>query len=316
MKHFRISIIFLLLIFMASIGNAADKAVRGALGWGFFAEFLWALNHIEYCIGTKKEPVIYWGDRFAYYHPAGYEGALNGWEYYFEPISSAFYVLGDSLYGQSHYSRPFSTLWHYNQYIDNKYLCSLEEKKAFKNVTHQIFPKGETYPHGGSHLYSKAFRSKVNKEIIKKYIHIKPSIQKKIEEFYEQHMAGKKTIAIHLRGKHIWGEVPFVPIEALLNEANMHANADVQFFIATDQVPLIEQAQGLLKGKVLYYECDRFSQTTSPIAGANKLDPKLGEDLLIEAMLMARCDFLVHTISNVSTAVLYFNPLLKHTVLY
>jgi hypothetical protein len=296
--------------------NAQEKSVRGALGWGFFAEFLWVLNHIEFCIATDKDPSVYWGDHFAYYNPAGYEGKLNGWEYYFEPVSTAHYIKGDSLRTEMHYSRPFSTLWNYHQYLENRHLCTEEENKAFKKISNESFDHSLVYPDAGLHLYSEKFRTYVHEMIIKKFINVKPSIAKTIEDFYENNIKGKKTIAVHLRGRHIWGEVPFITVHDILKEANTCAGNDVQFFVATDQLPLIEQAKRELKGNVIYYECDRFAQTTSPIAGGKKLDPKLGEDILIEALLMARCDFFVHTISNVSTAVLYFNPTLKHLVLY
>lgn len=43
---------------------------------------------------------------------------------------------------------------------------------------------------------------------------------------------------------------------------------------------------------------------------------EMGEDVLVETMLLSRCNHFVHTISNVSTAALFFNPDLEHTMMY
>ena len=40
---------------------------------------------------------------------------------------------------------------------------------------------------------------------------------------------------------------------------------------------------------------------------------KMGEDVIVEATLLSRCDFFLHTCSSVSTAVLFLpNPTLEH----
>jgi hypothetical protein len=133
-------------------------------------------------------------------------------------------------------------------------------------------------------------------------------------------MAGKKTIGIHLRGKHMVSLteniLPPVPVHIILEIANKLADSDTQFFVATDQKSLIKEAQQLLKGKVIFCDIDRFDRTTMPVPGQDKMDPKSGEDVLIEALLLSKCDFLVHTISTVSTCVLYFNPTMNHVCLY
>jgi Flp pilus assembly secretin CpaC len=42
----------------------------------------------------------------------------------------------------------------------------------------------------------------------------------------------------------------------------------------------------------------------------------LGEEVIIEAMLLSKCNFLIHGPSNVTTAVLVLNPYLKHVNIY
>jgi hypothetical protein len=215
------------------------------------------------------------------------------------------------------YYSNFSAIWNYPQYIEeiNK-LCSPEERQSFKAVINKPMLKTHAYPTGTMHLYNQEFRKIVKKTCLDKYVHIKKPIVEKINSFYNQHMAGKKTIGIHLRGKFLGGEVTYIPTEILLAEANKYADGNTQFFIATDQYPLLEEAKKILNGRVIYYDVRRSHVTTSPVAGGSKLHPQEGEDILIEVILLSKCNHLIHTLSNVSTTALYFNPELKHTVLY
>lgn len=293
------------------------KSVIGSDGTGFFVNYCRVLNHIQHCRLNNQIPVVYWNESSSYYDENGYNGSLNAWEYYFEPVSDEKYEITDPIRRDSYAeSDGFSTVWDYHQYVDNLCLCSSEDRKNFINITNGQFGNWWTGPNNGKHLYDKEFRSFINRELITPYIKIKANIQEKIELLYSDQLAGKKTIGIHLRGRHLYGILPFVPIEVILETANSLADENTQFFIATDQQPLIDQAKRLLKGKVIFYDMDRFEITTSPYPGVPKLHPKLGEDLLIEAMLLSRCDHLVHTISTVSTAVLYLNPTMSHTLLY
>ena len=65
-------------------------------------------------------------------------------------------------------------------------------------------------------------------------------MQAKVDRFYNTHLAGKKTIAIHLRGtdKHI-EEKPVSP-ERIIAEALKYADENTQFFLATDEQKLLD----------------------------------------------------------------------------
>lgn len=318
---------FLVLCLLCVKAQPAEKCVRGSKPYGFFADFLWAVNHLEFCLANNKTPVIYWGKESAYYTPEGYNGSTNCWEYYFEPVSALSYSPGDHLHKEDYYKRNnnFSTLWWYVQYLDNKYKLTQQEQKSCKSVDgHDIRYASKdfdgqrrvAYPTGAFHLYSQQFRRMVKEQIIDRYIKVKPSIRQKVTHFFDMNMLYKQTIGIHLRGQHLGREVLLVPLQYIFQEANKYAAQGYQFFIATDQQPLLDQAKRELKGNVIYYDCQRFSTTTSPTGTSPKLHPKLGEDILIEMLLLSQCDHLIHTISNVSTTALYFNPELPHTLLY
>ena len=290
-----------------------QKSVRGCLNWGFFAEFLWVLNHLDWCEKTNQIPVVYWDSRFAYYSKDGYNGSFNCWEYYFEPVSSLIYQPDDNIERRTFYIN-FSTIWWYAQYIQNMHLLAPEEQSSIVGVPLPYkLDMDMAYPVKG-HLYAHQFRRYV-KSLIDKYVALKPNVQEKIDMFYRSMMEGHKVVGLHLRGSFIWNEVNTVPLEVLCEEANKNADENTIFYVATDQYPLLDSAKKFLNGKVIYYDCYRQTRTTSP-SESQQWPPIMGEDVLVETVLLSLCDHLVHTISNVSTAALYFNPELPHTMLY
>ena len=297
-------------------------AIRGCNQYGFFAEFLWVLNHLEWCLRNNKVPVVYWDSTSAYYSPAGFNGASNVWEYYFEPVSSESYKPGSQSYRQETYNREFTTIWWYAQYIDNMSLLPTEKLSCIHVPNHSYnssfnYQRSGLYPipFGSQHLYATTFRKYVKETLIDPFIKIKPIINNKIETFWQTHMQGKKTVGIHLRGQHMSSEVIRVPDEIILAEANKYAALGYQFLVATDQTPLAEKAKQTLQGPVILYDCYRAMVPTAP-SEPHQLTPQQGEDMLVEALLLSRCDHFIHTLSQVSTAVLYFNPDLPHTLLY
>lgn len=242
---------------------------------GFFCCFFETLYSLLHC-PREQTPVIIWR-HFLYYNEDGFNDKQNGWEYYFEPLT-----------------------------------------KATANNVHMGFPSGPLN-------YAPKTRMLWN-AIINHYVHIRPIVQQKIDQFYAQHMAHKKTIGIHIRGtdKHL--EVKPISLETIITEALKHADHETQFLIATDEQQLLERATEMLKPyTVIHYDCYR-SPNSQPIhyikdptiadSSVTKPSPaQLGEDVLIEALLLSKCDLFIHTYSNVSMAVAYFNPDLKHVLL-
>lgn len=303
------------------------KAVRGCKQWGFFAEFLGVLNHLDWCLKTNQVPVVYWGAQSAYYSPNGYHGRTNAWEYYFEPVSNLKYEDGDKIYSNERwYYSDFSTIWHYVQYVDNLYRLSIESGITLIHLpghdyTDPFFDierdgrDGFPIKEYQRHLYDKEFRKYVKNRLIDPFIKLQPWVQEKINSFWTSKMKGKKVVGIHLRGKFLGRETIPVPASDILNEAKKYVQQGYLCFAATDQKPLLEEAKKVLGKNLIYYEVYRANQTTSPYM-PQQLAPTNGEDVLIETLLLSKCDYFIHTLSQVSTAVLYFNPSLNHTLIY
>ena len=254
--------LFYLFIFLSlassSITYPLDKAVRGCDHWGLYAEFLWVLNHLEWCLSTNKVPVIYWGSESAYYSPRGYNGSHNVWEYFFEPVSHLRYKKGDHIYKNLFYRKDFTTISFYAVFVDRLYLLPEEDLETCIQIPghdyniDQFNGQRNQYPVCSKHWYDKEFRRFVKQHLIDPFVKVKPSIRAKIDDFYRKKMVGKKTVGIHLRGRHLYGEVIPCACRTIFEAANQWASLGYQFLIATDQQNLLDRAKRELKGAYMH----------------------------------------------------------------
>lgn len=271
-------VIALLCIAFSSTHTVGKKYVIGCWQAGFFSSFCQIVNHLVACEKHKRTPVVYWDQNSFFYQRNGYNGSYNAWEYYFEPVSPLSYTPGDKI--------------HADYFARSKFFIPWAPIQACYS------PKLRVFVH----------------QIIQRYIRIKPVILAKINAFKQEKMQGITTIGIHLRGTDKRKEVQQTNPLGILNHANYIANCvgqNCQFFIATDEEKLLELARQTLNRPVICYNSIR--STTGQAVHINGNDNKalLGEQVLIEAKLLSECEYLLHTLSNVSMAACYFNPQVK-----
>ncbi len=261
----------LFIIYLSSSYNIHSKYVLGCRSAGLFSCVFDVINHLDWAEKNRQQLAIYWSKNYClYYQKNGYNGSQNCWEYYFEPINKFKYFPGEKIF--------------YAFYPPDN-CCVVQAENP-----------------------DKLERLRVN-AIIKKYIKIKPNILKKIENFYNMGMLGKKTIGIHLRGTDKKIEVAPTDLNIIFDYANSFSG--YQFLVATDEQYLLDMAKKKLHGRVIYYNSHR-STTGNPIHLMGGDRALKGEEVLIEAVLLSRCDKFLHTFSNVSTAVLFLNPELEN----
>ncbi len=271
------SLLFLFLVVSVAPVLSAEKHVIGARRYGLFSLFFQVLNHIAWCEVANKQPVVYWDQLCLYFEPGESLGAANAWEYYFEPLSTATYVPGDEIH------RKYAMPQNGSMTFSNK----AKLKKNARAVAHRI---------------------------IQQYIHIKSDVQVIVDDFYTACMRGKFLIGIHLRGTDKCREItpvdPRFLLEAAQGFAERHAGKDVAFFVASDEERLVTMARSFLDKPVIVYDAER-SVNGKAIHTEKYNQMRHGLDILVEVLLMARCNVLVHTLSNVSHAALCFNPELE-----
>lgn len=264
--------------------HVEKKFAIGSWGAGFFSDFFGVINNIEWCERVGKTPVVYWDKKSCYYVDEGYNGKTNAWEYFFEPVSELTYEAGDQI--TYDYEVPGGSL------IGCQFCAHCKDTLSRKK------------------------RREINR-VLKKYIKLNPVVQKKVDDFYAANMHDKVTIALHLRGTDKVSEVELLSIPETCKLANDCAKKypNHQFFVCTEDENILTQAKEWLDAKVISYDSQRSldGKNTHCQGRRSKFNNgQLGEEILIETVLMSRCEMLIHSCSNVSCAATFFNPDLEN----
>lgn len=266
--------LWLWVVMLGVVGSVScSRLVIGARGAGFFSEFFMVLNWLVYCKKHDLAPIVIWQQGSNYYQQEGYHGQTNAWNYYFEPVSN------HVPYDNDPQVRDYCSEWG----IDAFDAAWVEEHRPFVNA------------------------------LIAEHIHIQPWIMEKKAIFYTTYMKDRVTIGIHVRRTDKYAEVRPVPLREYVSVAEQCRQQfpDCQFLVATDQYSILKALREKLGGRVIYYDALR-SHSNKPLHLASRHPARIGEDVLIETLLLAECDFLIHAQSNVAVAALFFNPNLPH----
>jgi glycosyltransferase involved in cell wall biosynthesis len=176
---------------------------------------------------------------------------------------------------------------------------------------------------------------------LRRHVRLQPFLSARIENFVRQNFR-KTMIAAHVRhpshaieqpgGKLANAAAFMARIKALVAELNLSTspNSDWGIFLATDQEAVVQDFVRAFGRRVVFYptatrtsleDTARFLQLSREeqlkegrqvqhVAAADMSlwSSKLAEEVICDAYTMARCDHLVHAVSNISTAVSYLNP--------
>ena len=257
---------------------------------GFFSNFNKVMNHLVCSLhhyGIRGIEVDWQIDRKRKLNEFSYGRPEDGniWEYFFEPLSFP------------HYS-----------FIRRVKRCAFNDASISHHNAHKLYQLGGEW----RQRYHAAF---------KKHIRIRPSIQQKVDRLYSETMADRYCIGVHIRNEAHRIEGPnheMPPIENYVAETKQILQSkkdEAVLFLATDVEEYSERFKDIFHGKVVvqpgvkrlleHPSGDLNQQLHHCHANASL---KLGEDILIDCLLLSRCDVFIHTVSNVATAVGYINP--------
>ena len=150
-------------------------------------------------------------------------------------------------------------------------------------------------------------------EIFQTRITVKKSIIDKVENFQKEYF-GKKVLGVHFRGTDIWTTIDAysylvrkASIDKYFEEIDKIIGNYDSIFLATDENTAFNEFRKRYGKKVFSYSTVRSDSSLSiHHKGENKR--LSGEEVLIDAMLLARCDLLFHGLSNVCKMVSIINP--------
>jgi len=200
----------------------------------------------------------------------------NWWEYYFEPIA-----IGSCEGAEARLTSA----------LENELLLDEEE------------------------LFSKERRA----ELVARHIRPKPHVRDKVDAYVRDNFQDAFVIGIHYRGTNKSEEANRVPYRdvyaAALQAISSAGSARCRLFLATDEQAFLDYLREKFPDTLLHRELFR-SRDGRPIDEVNEDgNYRKGEDAVIDCLLLARCQMLVRTESNLSVCSTLFNPALPDVCL-
>lgn len=281
---------------------------------GFFSYVTFALNHIIYAHGHAMEPVVHFGE-WSQDGPNAFFDAAQGpnmWDYYFEPV------------GQCTYQQLERRLADDRDPLTRENIIRLTKDQLKLLHAHDL-DSVYTYPYGiqiplfeQQPDWYEQQRAKA-RPLVRDHIRVKPHIAKIVSSFVEDNFQGHPVLGIHMRGtdKGAAHSPPrlmrIVPPSEYFPRIDEYigANDSCRIFVATDQKQFLNEIRARYGDRVISYDSIRASGWRNPFEKPAGKGYKLGEDVLVDGLLLSRCDFLLKCTSAVGEYALYFNEELK-----
>ena len=186
----------------------------------------------------------------------------------------------------------------------------------------------------------KAFRRQYHK-IFTTHVQLLPHFQQEIDQFSEVHLKNKYMIAAHVKHPSHMIEQPGMCIahgqsfidairQKVLDEEIPLESENWGVFLATDQDRVVAQFKDAFGDRVRFFDDVRRTKISEDefydnlpehekakegfqvqhlvAATPENWSTRMAWEVIRDAMVMSRCSVLFHIVSNVSTAVSYFNP--------
>ncbi len=274
-------------------------------GGGFGAWVLSSINLLRHCERMGWTPVLDYhaGCENPFFDPTW---GNNMWEQYFEPVGG---VSASAL--RARVDDPGDPL-------DAADLATLGQDEALRIIEEHpesvyTFTFGHWRHHPPEDLrawYDDQRRE--GRRTVARWIRPKAHILEKVEAFRRKHLDGRRVLGIHMRGTDLHYAPPVSPAEYFDEIADFLATEpEARIYLATDQAQYLALMKKRYGNRVVAFDCDRSTTSVAPFE-LDELSPyKKGEDVLIDILLLSRCDFLLKGASNVGELAMYFNPELR-----
>jgi hypothetical protein len=293
---------------------------------GLFSLIQQVIANIPRAIAEERIPVVLFGEQCSYFTSSGYQGSNSVWEYYFEPVApqiSAADIPADVVAAiEAAPPHPLRLGLQVDEF------CFASSNFGDHRL---LSGKALSIPFEWDDP-TDALRQ-ITQPIIERYIRPRAYLQQKVDRFYDEHLKDRPLIGVQVRGtdavsKHelrssrigsLRRERYFAEIDAMLLQ-----HPDARIFVATDAEESLAMMKDRYGGKVVAYESVRHQSGEAagrgPTGGLMPAyiaqDPDVaarnGEEVVIEYLLLCRCDSLVHNGAGLARTVLLAKPDMPH----
>lgn len=122
----------------------------------------------------------------------------------------------------------------------------------------------------------------------------------------------RDATALHVRNRKIGTECPGGLAPTLEDYGRALRCGGEPVFLATDNREAVEYFRDLLGDRLVVREIARAADMETEYHLSRPQSARDARECLIDALVMARCGRLIHSVSNIATAVLYINPAMSH----
>lgn len=158
-------------------------------------------------------------------------------------------------------------------------------------------------------------------QLIQKYIHLKPEIQKALDQFVNKKFKDHFVIGVHFRGtdkivewrRSSYEEV-YKGLKKILSGLSSAQKKKLKIFIATDEQPFIDYMEKKLPRQIIYADNVRSPDPQTPLHHSNQLfnsNYQKGKEALLDCLLLSKCQILLRPNSCFSWASTLFNPTME-----
>jgi hypothetical protein len=276
---------------------------NGDPGAGFSALITYALNGVRRAEARHWLPVVdFTGSETPYFHDPAYGD--NVWEYYFEPVAGVssgqlrtWLESGKVTPDQVHrFSDQETVGWHVND------------------------PDRITTFWGPEQVEDRAAwmreKRRVGRDFVRRYVRPKPHVALKVDRLAERLIRPGLTFGVHIRGTdfgYAKATEPEAYFRALEAKGRELGSSDFRVFLATDQEQFVTAFEARFPGRVATCDALRSGNDIAPFKLQDVSPYKKGEDVLLDMLLLSRCQYLFKSVSAVGEYALWFNPALECT---
>jgi len=203
--------------------------------------------------------------------------------------------------------------------------------RLFQPLAFDHFPQHEEefdlhHLPGGEHLIGRrAYRDLYGRnqawreeyhQVYREYVHLQPDVEAEVNAFVESQMGEGPCVGVHYRDpKHREGPTgrPSLAYFIERTQALLPAGGTGRVFLATDVEEAVQAFRDAFGERVVYTDAQRQSlnETVQLHHRQDGGGRDLGREVLIDCLLLARCDTFLFTTSHLATAVGFINPRLQ-----
>lgn len=273
-------------------GNKNPKKIfyiiRRSPGAGFFSNLNFVIHNLFICEKLKFIPVIDMENYSTIYNcKKKINGTYNSWLYYFKPVS----------------------IYKLKEVYKSKNVIFCDNKTSRNNA----FSK-KNYKDEFKYFNGFRFLNKEHYRIFKKYIIIKKDILRIANKFIKKNFK-KKNLGICFRGsdQKKSGYHPYPPTRKQMLLTTNILDKKYKFekiYLCTEDIDYLNLYKKKYGNKIIYFNNPRTNDKKDLFEGNDdKHRYRIGLGNLIDMIILSKTDYLLHGISNIPEAAIFYSKL-------